>query len=47
VKLTRSEPDKGSIVSDVLFAIVTSVVSGCLGGFALILLVLALTGDSF
>ncbi len=34
--------NKSSVMSDVLFALLTSVVSGCLGGMALILLVLAL-----
>jgi hypothetical protein len=44
LKLIRKEFDRGSITSDFLFALVTSLVSGCLGAFALILLMLALSG---
>jgi hypothetical protein len=47
MKLIRSGFQKSSMISDVLFALVTSLVSGCLGALALILLVLALAGNNF
>jgi hypothetical protein len=42
LKMLKTGLNKSSVMSDVLFALLTSVVSGCLGGMALILLVLAL-----
>jgi hypothetical protein len=47
LRLIRSGFDKSSMISDVLFALVTSLVSGCLGALALILLVLGLAGNNF
>jgi hypothetical protein len=47
MKLIESGRDRGSIVSDIAFALITSIVSGCLGGLALILLMLAATGNDF
>jgi hypothetical protein len=42
LRLFKAGLNKGTMMSDVLFALLTSIVSGCLGGLALILLVLAL-----
>lgn len=47
MKLIRSGIDRSSMVSDVVFTLITSLVSGCLGALALILLVLALAGNDF
>jgi hypothetical protein len=42
LRLLKAGLNKGTMMSDVLFALLTSIVSGCLGALALILLVLAL-----